>query len=455
MKKRSLLILFVVLVVAAMMSVIAHASEPLDNDLYVNKIKEDLLDGISVTLEQDIEVDGSDLVSIHHITNGNGNYLSPGIFNVIGESVVFDLNGHTITYHGHEDFLVDAKYMPAHGQYECSCDYAHAIFFANGGGTIAITDSVGTGRVEVDGKASAVYAASPDSVITVDGGTWMSNPCETCKTTGFFLYASHGGELYIEGGVFGQTYTAEQGESNLILHHGGDYANKVIDFAKTRVEFSGGRYIGMNPKSALLYEQNRSKPNEWSTTNVVADGFTVFANGDGSYSVGKSCSMSIKVLPADAEVTVTNYCGKAMMPEADGTYTLAAGESYTCTAVLDGYDTKSIEFVASDADELAFTLSPSKPERAMPSFMLVLVKYWLSEHIITASAGEGGTITPEGETAVRYSCRNALTYTITPDEGYVIADVRIDGESVGAAESCSFIRVKKDHTIEAVFEKID
>ncbi|MEM3473778.1 MAG: hypothetical protein QW735_04230, partial [archaeon] len=49
--------------------------------------------------------------------------------------------------------------------------------------------------------------------------------------------------------------------------------------------------------------------------------------------------------------------------------------------------------------------------------------------IITASAGEGGTITPSGEVVVPYN--GSQTFTITPNEGYRIKDVLIDGGSIG------------------------
>ncbi len=47
------------------------------------------------------------------------------------------------------------------------------------------------------------------------------------------------------------------------------------------------------------------------------------------------------------------------------------------------------------------------------------------------------------------------TFTITPDDGYVISDVRIDGQSVGAVGSYTFENVRTAHTIEADFVKAD
>ena len=70
---------------------------------------------------------------------------------------------------------------------------------------------------------------------------------------------------------------------------------------------------------------------------------------------------------------------------------------------------------------------------------------------ITASAGAGGSISPSGSFSVREG--RDKTFTITPDSGYRISDVLVDGQSVGAVSSYTFDNVQKRHTIEAVFAK--
>ena len=74
-----------------------------------------------------------------------------------------------------------------------------------------------------------------------------------------------------------------------------------------------------------------------------------------------------------------------------------------------------------------------------------------AKYLIQAEAGSHGAITPEGEVMVEMG--EDITFTITPDKGYKISDVIVDGESIGAEESYTFKNVKEAHTIEAVFEK--
>ena len=76
-----------------------------------------------------------------------------------------------------------------------------------------------------------------------------------------------------------------------------------------------------------------------------------------------------------------------------------------------------------------------------------------TRYTITASAGPGGEIDPDG--SVRVTRGSDKTFTITPDEGYEIADVLVDGKSVGTVSRYTFENVRKGHTIEAVFEKLE
>ena len=77
--------------------------------------------------------------------------------------------------------------------------------------------------------------------------------------------------------------------------------------------------------------------------------------------------------------------------------------------------------------------------------------WYYTYHTIKATAGANGSISPFGWTSVREGWDQ--TFTITPDKGYAVAKVLVDGKSVGAVTSYTFKNVTKDHTIEAVFMK--
>lgn len=91
--------------------------------------------------------------------------------------------------------------------------------------------------------------------------------------------------------------------------------------------------------------------------------------------------------------------------------------------------------------------SPSPSPSPPPSGSSGTVSY-----IVTASAGEGGSISPSGN--IRVVIFRDLTLTVTPKEGYQIADVLVDGESMGPLSGYTFANVRRAHSIKAVFEQV-
>ena len=70
------------------------------------------------------------------------------------------------------------------------------------------------------------------------------------------------------------------------------------------------------------------------------------------------------------------------------------------------------------------------------------------QFIITVSFGANGMITP-GTQPVNYG--SDLSFTITPDIGYHILDVVVDGVSKGTISSYAFTDIEANHEISASF----
>ena len=77
--------------------------------------------------------------------------------------------------------------------------------------------------------------------------------------------------------------------------------------------------------------------------------------------------------------------------------------------------------------------------------------WYYSYYTIKATAGSGGSISPSGNVSVREG--GDQTFTITPDKGYAVANVKIDGKRIGAVKSYTFENVRRTHTIEVIFVK--
>lgn len=108
---------------------------------------------------------------------------------------------------------------------------------------------------------------------------------------------------------------------------------------------------------------------------------------------------------------------------------------YTTTALED-----------EDTDPETYTVTSNQ-------FSLYTLAYTdeVSAYKLTAGAGEGGTISPDG--IVKAAKNASQTFTITADTGYHIKDVLVDGKSVGNVGTYTFSNIAADHTISAVFEK--
>ena len=114
--------------------------------------------------------------------------------------------------------------------------------------------------------------------------------------------------------------------------------------------------------------------------------------------------------------------------------------------------TKTAEFdiTVTKAGSGVLTLKGDAKAPQLDKFEITPKDVKLSEFTVNASIeGEGGTITPSGETKVTEG--ENVEFKITPDKTHKVADVLVDGESVGAVTSYTLKDVKKDATIVAKF----
>jgi hypothetical protein len=81
----------------------------------------------------------------------------------------------------------------------------------------------------------------------------------------------------------------------------------------------------------------------------------------------------------------------------------------------------------------------------------IVATFSMSNYSITASAGAGGTISPAGTSSV--SSGSSLRVSITPENGYRISSVMVDGKAVGVVSRYTFSRIAANHTISATFSR--
>ena len=134
----------------------------------------------------------------------------------------------------------------------------------------------------------------------------------------------------------------------------------------------------------------------------------------------------------------------------DVTYTQVAAKTSTDLATDDG-DTYTIASVNARFIRVNVTNNSSGVGAHITDFRVYGTPS-ATTYTITSSAGSGGTITPSGAVVVNEGADQ--TFDITPNPGYVVSDVLVDGGSVGALDTYTFPIVTATHTISASFSPV-
>ena len=150
--------------------------------------------------------------------------------------------------------------------------------------------------------------------------------------------------------------------------------------------------------------------------------------------------------PVSETYTITSSNGNNGSISPSGTTTVSSGDSqgYTITPNA-GYHISNVIVDGTSVGAVA-TYSFSN----VSANHTISASFAVDTYTLTASAGAHGSISPSGTTAV--SSGNSQGYTITPDTGYHVSDVIVDGKSMGAVSAYTFSNITSNHSISAVFE---
>ena len=221
------------------------------------------------------------------------------------------------------------------------------------------------------------------------------------------------------------------------------------EFTITAVAHGGGI---IDPSGAVKVEEGKDQV----FTIQPYEGFEVkevFVNGE---SVGAVTEYKFEAVRADASIEV--FFAEKEAVQADKTKlneSIAAAEELLKHAE---------DYVPEDVQNLMEVLDAAKAVAADPAVTQETVDAAQNaldaamniapiqkEFAIMAAAGEGGSITPCGTVKVERGM--SQTFAIQPKEGYVISDVLVNGQSVGAVAEYTFCDVNADANITALFQK--
>jgi len=152
------------------------------------------------------------------------------------------------------------------------------------------------------------------------------------------------------------------------------------------------------------------------------------------------------------EVTVTAEPEEGGVVDGGGTYD--CGTEVTVTAEAD----ECYDFVGWFVGELLVSEDAEYTFTAEADVDLVAV-FTIKTYVVTSTAGENGTVDPEGETVV--DCGDDLLFTFTPDEGYGVDQVTVDGapvDVVGSPDTTdktyNLEDIRDNHAIDATFKQV-
>ncbi|MDR2091642.1 MAG: S8 family serine peptidase [Clostridiales bacterium] len=167
-------------------------------------------------------------------------------------------------------------------------------------------------------------------------------------------------------------------------------------------------------------------------------------DNDSGYGLGRVVSYNVTA-SAGAGGTIDN----------SGTVKLYSGESMTYTFTPnDGYEVDGVFVNGSKVGEAEYGDSDSYTFTNVKQDSTIHIEFkrinFDGTYYIFAEAGEGGTISPSGTVELSYG--DSQTFTVTPNAGYRVSGVFVDGQAVSfAGNQITLSNVTRDKTIRAEF----
>ena len=196
--------------------------------------------------------------------------------------------------------------------------------------------------------------------------------------------------------------------------------------------------------------------NCYTIKDVLVDGVSVGAVGTYTFNnIQANGTITASFQITTYNVTVTASAGGSVTC---GTYTVPAGQ--TVVVPVNCGDQPVFTFYPDNGYQIGSVVVNNSNVGTASTYQMptvgadgTLVANFISSsansYTITATAGNGGSITPSGTS--NYSEGSSATYTITPDNCYAISDVLVNGTSVGATVSYTFTNIQANQSIYVTF----
>ncbi|GEM_PF-756063 len=279
------------------------------------------------------------------------------------------------------------------------------------------------------GVTSDIYAQRVNSAGTVATG-WNPNGVAVCVSNG-----NQSNPQIVSDGSSGEiiTWTDKRDSTT----NGG-----VSDIYASRITEAFALPWTANGVAIGTADSTQSNP------SIVTDGNggAIIAwqdNRQGNYDIYTTRVNPVAAPPVTYTITATAGSNGSLSPSGSVSVNENSSQQFTFSANT-GYHVDSVYVNGVFIDStVSYTFSNVITNHT------IHVTFAINTYIITASAGANGSISPSGSVGVNYNA--SQSFTITPNIGYLIADVLVNGNSVGAVSSYTFDTVKVNQTISASF----
>ncbi len=349
--------------------------------------------------------------------------------------------------------------------------------------------------VGVSFNAGGTFTLYPSANSSVRGEVWMNGVAQTSASSVMAASARYGsGRIFMIGDSSPvDDGSAVPGNSSIYNGWDGEASGGDSTIFLNATEWAVRRTGGVNdtqapavaitsPVGGETWKANSVHAITWTATdNVGVTGVDLYYSVDGGSTYPNSIATSLSNT-GTYSWTVPNAPGTATRvlvsahDAANNAATSFSASNFTidrwtivASAGANGTISPSGTVLQAQNTSRTFTITPSanchvtgvlvdgSPVGAVTTYTFsaiaanhtIAASFAFDTRTITASAGTGGSIDPNGVVSVNYG--DNQSFTIAANPGYHVADVLVNGGSVGAVTSYGFTGVTTNQTIAASF----
>ena len=375
---------------------------------------------------------------------------------------------------------------------KATCDALHAanVALANqaasGGGSASYNSSSGTWNITTSSRSNISSSSSSNGkqttstyTTTTSSGRTSSTSVDSYSSSSISSYKSNGGtnqglQTAYNNDAYNVSSTGSYGNTNAVSSAAAEaaVAKELLGLtnaqaAKLQADLEAAKQDYINADNAYkaavasgdaaaiaaaqaqkdaahdAAQATRASYNYTGDSEEYNDGGYYDGTTKPKTTSGSGGGFFITNITATYKITASCNEGGTISPSGEVNVKKGESQSFTITPNT-GYKIKSVTVDSSNQGTIStYTFSN------VTAAHTITAEFEKLTYNISASCGTGGTISPSGTASVAYG--SSKTYTIQPMDGYEIADVTVDGKSVGAVTSYTFSNIAQAHTIKATF----